>query len=364
MAIQGDALGPAYVIQSYNHKHNVWAVTVIDNLKRGPGKGGIRMTGSVSAEEVARLARAMTLKCAMADLPFGGAKSGITVDPKTISKEAKREIVTWFGESLRMYAPKYYISAPDINMAEEEMRWFVEGHGDPKTITGKPKDLGGLPHELGSTGFGVAHSAKMALEWKKIPIQGATAAIEGYGNVGVFAHKFLEEIGAKIIAVSDSRGGIYNPNGLKHSELLAIKQTKGTVVEHDKGEKIEGKKIFELDVDVLIPAALPDVINPSNAENVRAKIIVEAANIAIVPKCVEELHKRGVLVIPDFVANAGGVISSYAEHMGYDEKKMFELVQEKIEKSVKAMLERSKEKGEIPRRAAEVIALERLIPHI
>ncbi|MDP3724864.1 MAG: Glu/Leu/Phe/Val dehydrogenase [Nanoarchaeota archaeon] len=358
--MQGDTLGPSYIIQMYNPKHNVWAATVIDNIKRGPGKGGIRMTGTVGVEEVSRLARAMTLKCAMADLPFGGAKSGITVDPKTISKEAKREIVTWFGESLRMYAPKYYISAPDINMAEEEMRWFVEGHGDPKAITGKPKDLGGLPHELGSTGFGVAHSARMALDSKGISVTGATIAIEGYGNVGVFAHKFLEEMGANIVAVSDSRGAIYDASGLKHSELLATKQSKGSVTEHGTGEKIEGKKIFELDVDVLIPAALPDVINKSNVENIKAKIIVEGANISIVSECVEELHRRGVLVIPDFVANAGGVISSYAEHVGYDEKKMFELVKEKIEKSVKAMLERSKKTGEIPRSAAEAIALERL----
>ncbi|MEK7479576.1 MAG: Glu/Leu/Phe/Val dehydrogenase [Patescibacteria group bacterium] len=358
--MKGDTLGPSYVIQMYNPKHDVWAVTVIDNIGRGPGKGGIRMTGTVGVEEVSRLARAMTLKCAMADLPFGGAKSGIMVDPKTISKEAKREIVVWFGEQLRMYAPKYYISAPDINMAEEEMRWFVEGHGDPKAITGKPKDLGGLPHELGSTGFGVAHSAKMALEFKGIPVQGATIAIEGYGNVGVFAHKFLEEMGAKIVAVSDSRGGVYDPQGLKHAELSKTKETKGTVTAHDKGEKIEGKKIFELDVDVLIPAALPDVINYSNVENVKAKIIVEGANISIVPDLVEPLHTRGVLIIPDFVANAGGVISSYAEHMGYDEKKMFELVREKIEKSVNAMLERSKATGQILRQAAEAIALERL----
>lgn len=358
--MQGDFLGPAYVIQMYNPKHNVWAFTVIDNLKRGPGKGGIRMTGTVSVEEVSRLARAMTLKCAMADLPFGGAKSGIAADPKAVSKEVKREIVTWFGKQLQMYAPTYYIAAPDINMAEEEMRWLVDGHGNPKATTGKPKDLGGLPHELGSTGFGVAHAAKMALEFKGIPVQGASVAIEGYGNVGIFAHKFLEEMGANIVAASDSKGAIYNPEGLKYAELLETKQTKGTVTAHEKGEKIDGKKIFELEVDVLIPAALPDVINKSNAENIKAKIIVEGANISIVPECVEELGKRGVLIIPDFVANAGGVISSYAEHMGYDEKKMFELVEEKITKSVKATLARSKETGEIPRRAAEEIVKERL----
>ena len=147
---------------------------------------------------------------------------------------------------------------------------------------------------------------------------------------------------------------------MKHAELSKTKDTKGTVTAHDKGEKIDGKKIFELDVDVLIPAALPDVINYSNVENVKAKIIVEGANISIVPDLVEPLHTRGVLIIPDFVANAGGVISSYAEHMGYDEKKMFELVREKIEKSVNAMLERSKATGQILRQAAEAIALERL----
>lgn len=355
----GDSLGPSYVIQMYNPKHNVWAVTVIDNLKRGPGKGGIRMTESVSIEEVARLARAMTLKCAMANLPFGGAKSGITVNPKKISKEIKREIVTWFGSQLRMYAPRYYIAAPDINMAEEEMRWFIEGHGDPKAITGKPKDLGGLPHELGSTGFGVAQATKLALEWKNIPVQDATVAIEGYGNVGTFAHKFLEEMGAKIVAVSDSKGAIYDPSGLKHSEITATKQSKGSVIEHDKGEKTDGKKIFELEADVLITAALPDVINQSNAENVKAKIIVEGANISIIPELVEPLHKRGILIIPDFVANAGGVISSYAETLGYSEDQMFKLVEEKIGESMRKILQNTNP-GKSPRSAAIELALKNL----
>ncbi len=361
--MNGDNLGPAYIIKSYNSKHNVWGFLVIDNLKRGPGKGGIRMTPTVSEEEVSRLARAMTLKNAMADLPFGGAKSGIAADPKKIDKEAKKEIVEWFAEILHPVCPSLYIAGPDMNMAEDDMRIFVTANGSKKSATGKPKDLGGLPHELGSTGFGVARSAKMALEHKGISVTGATVAIEGYGNVGVFAHKFLEEMGAKIIATSDSKGGIYDPNGLKHAELCKTKEIKGTVTAHDKGEKIEGKKIFELDVDVLIPAALPDVINKSNAENIKAKIIVEGANISIVPDLVEPLHKQGILIIPDFVANAGGVISSYAEHMGYDETKMFELVKEKIEKSVNAMLERSKATGQIPRQAAEAIALERLVRH-
>ncbi|MAF80149.1 glutamate dehydrogenase [bacterium] len=358
--MEGDKIGPAYVIKMYNPKHDVWAFTVIDNIKRGPSKGGIRMTGTVNEEEVGRLARAMTLKNAVADLPFGGGKSGIAFDPKGADEKTKKEIVKWFGESLKMYAPKYYIAAPDMNMAEIEMQWLIEGHGDSKAATGKPADMGGLPHELGSTGFGVAHAAKTALEHKGIEVKGATVAIEGYGNVGVFAAQFLTEMGAKIVAVSDSKGAIHNPDGLDWKKVLEIKKDKGSVIEYEDAEKIEGTKIFELDVDVLIPAALPDVIHEKNINNIRAKIIVEGANIPMKEELEEELHEKGILIVPDFVANAGGVISSYAEHVEKGEEEMFRLVEEKITKNTKEILDRAKETGESPRKTAEKIARERI----
>lgn len=358
--MRGDDLGPDYIISMYNPRYKVRAFTVIDNLKRGPGKGGIRMTPSVTIEETARLARAMTLKCAMANLPFGGAKSGIVFDPKGADRKTKQAIVEWFGRALRLYAPRQYIAAPDINMGEEEMRWLVSAHGSRKAATGKPADLGGLPHELGSTGFGVARAAEIALGFRKIPVRGATVAIDGFGNVGTFAFKFLEERGAKIIAVSDSRGAIYAPDGLAYRAMAAVKRKAGTVAAYPAGKRVSGGRFFALPADVFITAALPDVINGRNVGSVWAKIIIEGANISIAGGCDEALHGRGVLVVPDFVANAGGVISSYAEHMGYGAKKMFALVDEKITESVTAVLRAAGRSGKNPRSAALEIALRRL----
>lgn len=358
--IGGDKIGPRYVIKVYNSKYNVWGFTVIDNTNRGPGKGGIRMTPTVSELEVSRLARAMTIKNALADVPFGGGKSGINFDPKTHSEAEKKEIMEWFARELKPILTEYYIAAPDINVTEKEVAWFVEAVGDRKSATGKPAALGGLPHELGSTGYGVAKATKLALIEAGINIKGATVAVEGFGNVGQFAFKFLAEGGAKVVATSDSKGTIYSAKGLDYNEVLKTKQETGSVVNYQGGEKKPNEAIFELDVDVLIPAALPDVITAKNVKNVKARVIVEGANIPIAPELEAELHQRGVLIVPDVVANAGGVISSYAEHMGWDEKKMFELVKEKISASTLAVLARSKQEKKPPRDVAMAIALERL----
>ncbi|MBI4147844.1 Glu/Leu/Phe/Val dehydrogenase, partial [Candidatus Woesearchaeota archaeon] len=198
-----DDIGPEKIIEVYDPKSGMRGVVVIDNTVLGPGKGGIRMTPTVDKEEVFRLARTMTLKCAMAGLPFGGAKSGIIADPKQLSPEKKDEIVAVFGKAIKIVCPELYVAAPDISMAEHEMRVLVDAIGSPKAVTGKPRDLGGLPHELGSTGWGVCHSTVVAAPFANVNIQGATVAIEGYGNVGVFAAKFLAEKGVKIVAVSD-----------------------------------------------------------------------------------------------------------------------------------------------------------------
>src|SRR3989338_9201047 len=184
--INYDNFGPERIIKLYNPILGVKAVLCIDNTKLGPGKGGIRMTETVSEEEVSRLARAMTWKNALAELPFGGAKSGIILDSKKLSREKKKEIVEWFSKA----------------------------NGDMKSCTGKPKHLGGLPHELGSTGFGVYHAIKTALNFNGEEIKGKTVAIEGFGNVGEFVFKFLEKDGAKIVAVSDSKGAAYKEDGM------------------------------------------------------------------------------------------------------------------------------------------------------
>ena len=333
----GDPLGPEYIIKVYNAPKDIWGYCVIDNTRRGPGKGGIRMTPTVTEEEVCRLARAMTLKNSLADIPFGGAKSGICCDPKRMTPKEKKEVIQWFARALKPLLISKYIAGPDVNTTEKEMQHFVEAAKNRKAATGKPKKLKGLPHELGSTGYGVAIAAREALRYKGIDINGATVAIEGFGNVGTFAFKFLSSWGATIVAVSDSRGTIYNEKGLKYGDLMKIKRSSGSVV-NAQGTKMGGNDIFELDVDVLIPAALPDVIGEQNVDRVKAKIVVEGANIPMREEYEYRLSKRGVLVIPDFVANAGGVISSYAEHKGINEKKMFALVDEKLSKSMARLL--------------------------
>ena len=358
--IKYDEFGPEKIIIVYDPKTGMKGVSVLDNTALGPAKGGIRMESDVTIKEVSRLARAMTWKCALADLPFGGGKSGIMADPTQMTKQKKMEIVKAFSRAVKPYVPSQYIAAPDMNMAEEEMRVFAEANGDKNACTGKPADMGGIPHELGSTGFGVYHATLVAIEHAGIDVRKTTVAVEGFGNVGIFTAEFLAKKGAKIVAVSDSKGCIYNKNGLDIEKLKKIKQDTGAVRNYKPGEVMANEKLFELPVDILIPGARPDVITKENVNKIRAKIIVEAANIPTTAELEAELHKRGVLVVPDFVANAGGVISSYVEYIGGTPEKMFKIVEEKIVKNTKLVLERSTKKKITPRQAAEEIAKERV----
>ncbi|MCX8163451.1 MAG: Glu/Leu/Phe/Val dehydrogenase [Candidatus Micrarchaeota archaeon] len=335
----GDELGPERILEVYDPKLKYEAVVVIDNTALGPGKGGIRLVEDVTKEEVFGLARAMTYKNAMADIPFGGAKSGIAADPKKIDKE---KVIRSFARLIKPLVPQYYIPGPDMNTTEKEMGYIADELKDKRAATGKPLSMGGLPHELGSTGFGVAQATAVAVEFLKKDISQCTVAIEGYGNVGTFTHKFLEEKGAKIVALSDSKGGIYNKNGIKYNRALEVKQKTGTVSEYE-GTKIEGSKLFELDVDILIPGARPNVINESNYNKVKARLIVEAGNLPIKHEIEKKLAKKKILIIPDFVANAGGVISSYAEYIGMNKEQMFQLVEKKIKANTAKVLENAKD---------------------
>lgn len=356
----GDEFGPEKIIEVHDPSVGLKGVVVIDNTALGPGKGGIRITPTITVLEVFRLARVMTWKCAMAELPFGGAKSGIKADPKKMTKNQKRALLKAFGRALKGIAPEMYIAAPDIATGEEEMRWFVEGNGNPDSCTGKPRDLGGLPHELGSTGFGVYQATLVAADFLDLSIKGATVAVEGFGNVGSFAAKFLDEAGAKIVAVSDSKGTIFNPKGLDIEKLLEVKKKTGSVINYRPGETFSTRYLFTLPVDILITAAAPDVINEMNVGRIEAKLIVEGSNIPARPEFEKMLHERGVWVVPDFVANAGGVISSYAEYVKFSEERMWKLVGEKIRKNVKLVLEKARKENVCPREAALRIAKERV----
>jgi len=360
MAIEYDDFGPEEILEVYDPQTGMRGFTCLFSTALGPAKGGIRMTTHVTREEVFRLAREMAWKCAIADLPFGGGKSGIVADGKHLPEDQKKAIVEAFARSIKHICPSKYVAAPDVYMAEKEMKWFVEANGDSKACTGKPADMGGIPHEYGSTGFGVAHAARVALAQTGIDINRATVAIEGFGNVGTFAMKFLTEWGARVVAVTDSQGGIYDAEGLNYLDLLKTKQETGSVVNHSKGQKIDGGQVFGLEVSVLIPAALADVINDGNKADVKAKIIVEGANISMSYQTEAELEGRGIVVVPDFVANAGGVISSYVEYIGGTVEQMWKMVEEKVVANTQLVLQRVKEKNLTARAAALEIAQERI----
>ncbi len=366
-----DEFGPEKVIEVYDSSVGLKGILVIDNTARGPGKGGIRMTPTVDVEEVFRLARTMTWKCALADLPFGGAKSGIIADVKKLTQDQKKAIIQAFARALKPLSPRQYIAAPDVNTAEEEMKWYADANGNWKSCTGKPANVCmkifgkpgekcGIPHEFGSTGFAVAHATAVACKHKGIELNKATIAIAGFGNVGTFAAEYLAKFGAKIVAVSDSKGTIYNESGLDVKKLEDVKKAMGSVINYKPGKMLKNEELFLLPIDILIPSALPDSINKGNANGIKAKIIVEGANIPMTIDIEEQLHKRGVLVVPDFVANAGGVISSYAEYRGYNPKDMFSLVERKIKQNAKLVLDKAKKERMKPRDAAMSIVVERV----
>ncbi len=325
-----DEFGPEKVLTVYDAKTGMKGFVVIDNTTLGPGKGGIRMTPTVTIDEVASLARVMTWKCALADLPFGGAKSGIVADTRGIPQNEKLKLINAFGRSLSSISPREYIAAPDIATGEVEIAEFVNAVGSTKAATGKPKSMGGLPHELGSTGYGVYHATEVAAEFINLDLKKGGIAIEGFGNVGSFAAMHLANAGAKIIGVSDSKGVIYNKEGLDINQLIEVKKNTGSVVNYPYGKILSINEIISLPADVLIPAAVPDLIRIENVDKIKAKLIVEGSNIPIRQHVEGLLSKKKILVVPDLIANAGGVISSYVEYIQGSEQQMFRLVEKKI----------------------------------
>ncbi|MBI4361103.1 Glu/Leu/Phe/Val dehydrogenase [Candidatus Micrarchaeota archaeon] len=355
--ITPDQWGPEYVINVYDPKTGMEGVACIDNTARGVAKGGIRMVPDISTQEVCRLARAMTWKNALADIPFGGGKSGIKADPKKVDKQA---FMRAFMEKLRIVLPDVYIGGPDMNVTEKEMAWMMDEAGDYRVVTGKPSAIQGLPHELGSTGFGVVHSALCAMDELKMQPQGATCAIEGFGNVGVFTARFFRDHGVKTVAVSDSSGTIYNPKGLDVDQLEKVKMETGKVTNYKDGQKLDAKALFEVQCDVLVPGARPDVVTDANKAKVKAKVISQGANLPIAPKIEEELEKKGLIVLPDFLANAGGVISSWCETEHMTPEQMFDVVKRKITTNTKTVLQRRRDEKKYSRAIALQIAQERV----
>lgn len=369
--LQEDKFGPEYVLRVYDPKIGMKGFLVIDNTVLGPGKGGVRMTPHVSEEEVFRLARTMTWKTALMDIPFGGAKAGIVWEEGG-SLEKKKAYIQSFARAIKPFVPDKYIAAPDINTGEMEMLWFVEATGNWRSATGKPSDycikfLGidtkkcGIPHEAGGTGFGVAQSAAVAAQLNNIDIRKATVAIHGFGNVGAFTYRFLERMGAKIVALADRSTALFDKNGLNSAALETMIDGKRPLKEYpDTSAVIENHELWTVPVDILIPASTTDVINDTNKDDINAKIIVEGGNIPMSEEIEEELYQKGIQIVPDFVANAGGVVSSYAEYRGYTPEKAFELLEEKAKATTKLVLTRSLKERINPRAVGVEIAKERI----
>ena len=358
-----DEWGPEKVLQVYDPDTGMKGVLVIDNTSTGPGKGGIRFAPSVTPLEIFRLARTMTWKCAAAGLPFGGAKGGIIADPNKVDR------VSWmksFAKMIRPYCPSQYIAATDVGTTELDMAIFAHEIGDMRACTGKPSELGGIPHELGTTGYGVSVALQTALDILKdlkiiqLPQKSQTrVVIQGFGNVGLFAARFLDQSGIKVVGVSDVSGFIYSKdeNGLNIPKLMKDMKGKAKLSDlQDYGYDIRDKdEIFEIDLDIFIPAAMGGVINNKTAPKLLGngiKMVVEAANIPTTADACEYMHKNKIWLIPDFLANAGGVIGSFVEYQGRTEKEAFDLIEYKITKNIKEILTEAIMKEENPRKIA------------
>ncbi len=353
MKIEFDDIGPAKIVQIYAPHIPVRGVVVVDNTARGPAIGGVRVSAEVDVEEVYRLARTMTFKSAVADLPHGGAKAGIVADPKD------PDIERIFRTFARMIADlTEYIPAPDMGCNEETMAWVLDEIG---RVAGLPEEIGGLPlDKLGATGFGLAEAAEVACAHAGLKLSGATVAIQGFGSVGRAAARFLAEKGAVIVAASDSRGAVLSPAGLPVEKLLGAKAAEGTVTALAQGKSAPKEELFRVDCDILVPAATPDVIHEKNAGDIRARLILEGANIPSTPVAERILAERGIVIVPDFIANAGGLIMAAMEVARKSEKEAFAAIGEKIRANTKRILEKAKSEGILPRAAAESIARERV----
>ena len=285
---------------------------------RGPSKGGVRFHQDIDLDETVALAMLMTWKCALANLPYGGAKGGVAVNPKTLTMtENERLTRRYTSEILPIIGPERDIPAPDVGTDERNMAWMMDtysvnaGFSVPGVVTGKPIVLGGSLGRTSATGDGVAISVREALKIKNIDPHGATVAIQGFGKVGYWAAVALESMGMKVVAVSDVNGGVTGFSSITELHKYAVEN--GTVVGAPGTEKITNTELLHLPVDVLVPAALADAINESTASGIRAKIVVEGANAPTTPAGDEIMNDKGLLVVPDILANSGGVIVSYFE---------------------------------------------------
>jgi glutamate dehydrogenase (NAD(P)+) len=356
--------GSTRVYEGYRVHHNV---------TRGPAKGGIRYHPSVGLGEVKALAMWMTWKCAIAGIPFGGAKGGVAVDPRNHSRgEIERMTRRYASEILPFIGPEKDIPAPDMNTNDEIMSWIMDtysmnrGYSAPGVVTGKPVSIGGSKGRAGATSRGVMYMIFSTLKALGLGIDEVSVAIQGYGKVGGHAAQLLHDAGCRVIAVSDHQGGLFSDRGLDPEAINRHNVEAGTVVGYPGAEAISNDELLELECDVLVPAAVESVVNVKNADQVRAKVVCEAANGPITFEGDKMLTERGVFIVPDILANSGGVTVSYFEWVQdiqayfWSEEDVNDRLRQIMERAFQEVYDLSTEKGLTMRQAAHWIGVGRV----
>jgi glutamate dehydrogenase (NAD(P)+) len=357
--------GTIRVFEGYRVQHNI---------ARGPAKGGIRYHPQVTLDEVKALASWMTWKCATVNIPYGGGKGGIICDPKNMSKrELERLTRRYTSEIILIIGPDQDIPAPDVYTDSQTMAWIMDTYSMTKgysclgVVTGKPVALGGSLGRNEATAKGCFFVTQEALKVKGLPMRGSTAAIQGFGNAGAILARFYHEAGMKVIAVSDTGGGIYNKNGLNIPAVLQHKEATSHLKACPECEGISNEQLLELDCTVLAPSALENVITMANADRIRAKIIAEAANGPTTPGADKVLFEKGIFVLPDILANAGGVTVSYFEWVQdlqgffWDEDIVNQQLERIMKKSFQDVYETSEKHKIDMRTAAYTLAIDRVV---
>ncbi|HXW51350.1 MAG TPA: Glu/Leu/Phe/Val dehydrogenase [Candidatus Acidoferrales bacterium] len=356
--------GTHRVFEGYRVQHN---------MARGPGKGGIRFHPDVTLDEVKALAMWMSWKCSLVNIPFGGAKGGVVCDPKNMSMQELENLTRRFTSEISIIiGPEKDIPAPDVYTTPQIMAWIMDtysmqkGYSIPGVVTGKPLSIGGSAGRDKATARGCLYVIDEAMKELKLEPNGARVAIQGFGNAGLHAAELMSAGGYRIVAVSDSRGGVANPKGLDVAKVIAFKQETGSVAGFSGGDKITNKELLEYDCEVLVPAALEKVISGENAPRIKAKIVAEAANGPTLPEADDILHDRGIMVLPDILANAGGVTVSYFEwvqdlqELFWDEQTVNERLRRIMERAFRDTLEQARRLKVNMRRGAYAVAVGRV----
>ena len=349
--IPADEIGPLKMIHIHRPGAGLKAVVAVDNTACGPAIGGVRMAPDVTAIEAFRLARAMTFKNAAAGLAHGGGKSVIYGDPAMPASDKER-VIRAFAQSIAELVE--YIPGPDMGTDERAMAWIQDEIG---RSVGLPREIGGIPlDEIGATGFGLAAAVEVASDYARLSLKGARVAAQGFGSVGKHVARFLARRGAILVAASDTGGTLHDPDGLDIAALIAAKDSGRSLHTASRGKKLPLDAIIDVDCDIWIPAARPDVLHADNAARLKPKLVAEGANIPATPEAEKILAERGILVLPDFIANAGGVICAATEYHGGTEATAFAAIDEKIRRNTREVLDHAQRHQILPRAAAVALA--------